>query len=391
VFLAGLSLFALGSALCALAPSAQLLVAFRVLQGAGAALELPATLAILTHTFTEPRRRAQAVGIWASAAGSSLVIGPVLGGMLVTALGWRAVFAINVPVVAAIAVLTLLVGPRSGGSRSGGLDVPGQVLGSAALALLAGGAIEGGRMGFGAAVPVTLLALGLVAGALFVVVESRRPDPVLQVGLFRRGDYAAVNAAGLVMGFVTIGALFVFSLFFQQAQGLSALLAGLRFLPLTVVFVVVGPLIGRAMHRTGHRLPMVAGALLLAVGSLLALEVGPSAGYGAVSVPFAVIGLGYGLLSTPMATAALAAVPPERAGMASSTNLTARLVGGVFGVAVLGSLLPAGGSGAPAGTFVAGVHAAMLVCAGVAAVGAVLLVPARGTTTAAQSGGPSRV
>jgi DHA2 family methylenomycin A resistance protein-like MFS transporter len=380
VFLAGLGLFALGSALCATAPSADLLVASRVLQGVGAALELPATLAILTHTFTEPRRRAQAVGIWASAAGSSLVIGPVAGGALVSTFGWRAVFAINVPVVAAIAVLTVCVVPETRATRSAGLDVPGQVLGSAALALLAGGAIEGGRLGFGAALPVTLLAAGAVIGALFVAVERPRPDPVLQLSLFRRGDYAAVTAGGLVMGFVTIGALFVFSLFFQQAQGLSALQAGLRFLPLTVVFVAIGPAIGRAMHHTGHRVPMAVGATLLAAGSLTALTVGEHAGYLVVGVPFAIIGLGYGLLSTPMATAALAAVPPDRAGMASSTNLTARLVGGVFGVAVLGSLLPAGASGEPGGAFVSGVHAAMLVCACVAAVGAVLatvLIPGR--------------
>jgi len=210
---------------------------------------------------------------------------------------------------------------------------------------------------------------------------------VLQLGLFRRGDYAAVNANGLVMGFVTIGALFVFSLLFQQAQGLSALAAGFRFLPLTVVFVVVGPLIGRVMHRTGHRLPLATGAALLAVGSLLTLTVGAAADYGEVIAPFAIIGLGYGLLSTPMAAAALAAVPPQRAGMASSTNLTARLVGGVFGVAVLGSFLPAGGTPAP---FVAGVHAAMLVAAGVALAGAALAAALmRGRP--ALTGGGSRI
>jgi DHA2 family methylenomycin A resistance protein-like MFS transporter len=213
----------------------------------------------------------------------------------------------------------------------------------------------------------------VVSAAAFVVAEARREDPVLQVGLFRRGDYAAVNANGLVMGFVTIGTLFVFSLFFQQSQGLTALTAGLRFLPLTVVFVLVGPLIGRVTPRVGHRAPMAAGAAFLAVGSLLALRVGPSAGWDAVVVPFAVIGLGYGLLSTPMAAAALGAVPPERAGMASSTNLTARLVGGVFGVAVLGSFLPTGAGATPT-AFTAGVHAAMLVAAVVALVGAVLAV-----------------
>jgi DHA2 family methylenomycin A resistance protein-like MFS transporter len=374
VSLLGLAVFGLGSGLCAAAPSAGSLIVFRVLQGVGAALELPATLAILTHTFTGRRERAQAVGIWASAAGSSLVIGPVLGGALVAGFGWRAVFLVNVPVVAAIAVLTALAVREKVEPAAGRIDLSGQVLGSAALALLAGGAIEGGHLGFGAALPVALLAGGAAAAAAFVAVEQRRADPVLQLGLFRRADYSAVNVGGLVMGFVTIGLLFVFSLFFQQAQGLSAIVAGLRFLPLTVVFVLAGPLVGRAIHRVGHRMPMAAGAALLSVGALLLLRVGPGDGYGVVAVPFAVVGLGYGLLSTPMAAAVLGAVTPERAGMASSTNLTARLVGGVFGIAVLGSFLPAGGSGAAAERYAAGMHGAMLAAAVVAAVGALVAV-----------------
>ena len=373
VYLVGVLTFAAGSALCAAAPTAGALVAFRVLQGIGAALELPATLAILTHTFVTPRERAQAVGIWASAAGSSLVIGPMLGGALVAAFGWRSVFVINVPVAAAIVLVTLAAVPATANRGAGRLDLPGQLFGSGALALLAGGAIEGGRLGFAAWLPVTMFAAGALALAAFVAVESRRDDPVLMLRLFRRGGYAAVTLAGLVMGFVTIGVIFVFSLFFQQAQGLSPIAAGLRFLPLTVVFVLVGPLVGRVVHRIGHRLPMVAGAGLLAAGAAALLRISPGDGYLAVGWPFALLGLGYGLLSTPMAAAALGAVPPERAGMASSTNLAARLVGGVFGVAVLGSILPAGGGLVPASRIASGVHAAMLVAAAAATVGAGLV------------------
>jgi MFS family permease len=220
------------------------------------------------------------------------------------------------------------------------------------------------------------------------------------LGFFRRPAYCAVNANGLVMGFVTIGLLFVFALFFQQVQGKSAIAAGLRFLPLTVAFTLTGPLVGRVIDRIGHRAPMAAGAALLATGALLLLRVHPGSGYGAVWWPFAIVGAGYGLLSTPMAAAVLGAVPRERAGMASSTNLTARLAGGVFGVAVLGALLPAGnglhahggqahggqahggqaqGGQAYAVQFTAGLHAAMIIAAGVAVAGAVLaatLIPA---------------
>ncbi len=368
VYLAGVLVFALGSALCAAAPTASALVAFRVLQGVGAAIELPATLAILTHTFTGARERAQAVGIWASAAGSSLVIGPVLGGGLVAAFGWRAVFLVNLPVTVLVGVLAARTVRETTAAAAGGLDLPGQLLGALALGLLAAGAIEGGRDGFSAALPLGLFAGGVASLAAFIGVERRQADPVLPLGFFRSAAYSAANAAGLVMGFVTVGLLFVFALFFQQVQGDSPIAAGLRFLPLTAAFVLAGPLVGRLIERLGHRVPMTAGCALLALGTLLLLGVGAGSGYGAVWWPFVIIGLGYGLLSTPMAAAVLGAVPRERAGMASSTNLTARVTGGVFGVAVLGALLSAGGGQG----FTRGLQAALIVAAAVALAGTAL-------------------
>lgn len=374
VYLTGLAVFAIGSGLCAAAPGPGWLVAFRILQGIGAAIELPATLAILTHTFTDPRERAQAVGIWAGAAGSSLVIGPVLGGGLIAAFGWRAVFLVNLPVTVLIAVLTVRTVREAVERKAGGLDVPGQALGSAGLALLAGGAIEGGRLGFTEPLPLGLFAAGAATVVVFLTVEHRQPDPVLPLGFFRSTGYSAANANGLVMGFVTIGLLFLYALFFQQVQDQSAIAAGLRFLPLTVAFVLTGPLVGRVIDRVGHRVPMAAGGALLALGALLLLRVDADSSYAQVWWPFALIGVGYGLLSTPMASAVLGTVPQERAGMASSTNLTARLVGGVFGIAVLGALLPTTRSSrdAYAQQFTTGLHAALIVAAIVAAAGSVL-------------------
>jgi MFS transporter, DHA2 family, methylenomycin A resistance protein len=380
VYLTGLVIFALGSGLCAAAPGAGWLIGFRVLQGIGAAVELPATLAILTHTFTGTRERAQAVGIWAGAAGSSLIIGPVLGGGLIAAFGWRAVFLVNLPVTMVVGVLTVRAVHESAGPATGRLDLPGQVLGSAALALLAGGAIEGGHLGFDHPVALGLLTGGAASAVAFLSVEHRQQDPVLPLSFFRRPAYCAANANGLVMGFVTIGLLFVFTLFFQQVQGQPAITAGLRFLPLTVAFVLTGPLTGRVIDHIGHRTPMAAGAALLALGTLLLLRVQPSSSYAPVWWPFAIIGVGYGLLSTPMAAAVLGTVPRERAGMASSTNLTARLAGGVFGIAILGALLPAGTGGRTyAHQFTAGLHVALITAAGVALTGAILaatLIPA---------------
>ena len=376
VYLVGLAVFALGSGLCALASSTAALVAFRVLQGVGAAIELPATLAILTHTFVEPDERARAVGVWTAAAGSSLIIGPVLGGALVSAFGWQAVFLVNLPIVVIVVFLVLTtVGDIAKGG--GPLDLPGQVLGTTGLALLAAGAIESGRPGFSPSVAAGLLVAGALSMAGFVAAERRSRHPMLPLGYFSSASYTAVNATALVMGFITIGTLFVFSLYFQHVWGDSPLEAGLRFLPLTVAFVVVGPIAGRAIAAVGHRVLMASGCVLFGAGNLLLLlGTGVHSDPGATSWPFVVIGLGYGLLSTPMAAAVLDAVPAARAGMASSTNLAGRLVGGVFGIAVLGALLPSGsadGAGQVvfASTFVAGLHAACLVAAAVAFCGAV--------------------
>jgi EmrB/QacA subfamily drug resistance transporter len=371
VYLVGLGVFGIGSALCALAPSMTALVGFRVLQGIGAAIEMPATLAIVSHTFTEPRERAQAVGIWAGAAGTSLVIGPLLGGWLTDAFGWPAVFLVNVPVTAIVIVLTL-VAVRENAVPGGGLDLPGQVLGAATLALLAAGVIEGGQYGFGSGLSLGLLAGGAASLAVFIAVERAQADPMLPLRYFRRAAYSAANGNGLVMGFVVIGLLFLFALFFQQGQGKTAVAAGLRFVPLTATFVVVGPLIGRVIDRVGHRVPMTLGCVLMGVGCLLLLRVTAASGYAQIAWPFAIVGVGYGLTSTPMAAAVLGAVPRERAGMASATNLTARMTGGVFGVAVLGALLPAARTGSHSFpvAFTAGLHTALGVASIVALVGA---------------------
>jgi len=368
VYLVGLGIFGVGSALCAVAPSMAALNGFRVLQGIGAAVEMPATLAILSHTFTGQRERAQAVGIWAGAAGTSLVIGPVLGGWLTDAFGWPAIFIVNLPVTALVVVLTLVTVREDAAPAGGALDVPGQVLGAAALALLAAGVIEGGQDGFAGALPLGLLAGGATSLAGFVAVERLRADPMLPLGYFRRAAYSAANADGFVMGFVTVGLLFLFPMFFQQVQGDTAAGAGLRLVPLTVAFVIAGPLVGRVIERVGHRVPMAVGCALMGAGCLLLLPVTAGTGYASIAWPFAVAGVGYGLTSTPMAAAVLGAVPRERAGMASSTNLTARVTGGVFGVAVLGALLPA--SRTATQHFTSGLHTALIVASVIALAGA---------------------
>ncbi|HXP99110.1 MAG TPA: MFS transporter [Solirubrobacteraceae bacterium] len=373
VFLVGLGVFALGSGLCALAGTTWELVCFRVLQGIGAAIMLPATLALITATFPDGRERARAVGIWAGAGGLSLVLGPVLGGLLLRAFTWPAVFLVNLPVALAAAVLVVAAVPETNERSAGRMDLQGQALGAASLALLAAAAIQGGRHGFSTSLPVALLASGMLALVGFVLVERLRPEPMLPLGYFRNRAYAAANVAGLIMGFVMFSLLFIFALYFQQVAGDTPLQGGLRFIPLCGAFAITGPLIGRNIHRTGHWPPMAGGLALIALGTLLLLRLGVHSGYDEVWPAFLIIGIGYGITSTPMAAAVLGAVPPDRAGMASSTVNTARQIGGVFGIAILGSMLPAAsGTSDYAEQFISGMHDGLLAAAILALVGAAL-------------------
>jgi DHA2 family methylenomycin A resistance protein-like MFS transporter len=373
VYLAGLALFALGSGLCALASSTGELVAFRVLQGVGAAIELPATLALITGTFPDARERGRAVGLWAGAGGLSLVLGPVLGGVLLRWFAWRAVFLVNLPVALVAGALVLAAVPNAHAPRAGRMDLPGQALAAASLGLLAAAAIQGGRHGFSETGPILFLLSGLLALVAFLLVERSRGEPMLPLSYFRNGAYATANAAGLIMGFVMFSILFIFALYFQQVAGYSPLQGGLSFIPLCGAFAIGGPLIGRNIHRTGHWTPMAGGLALIALGALLLSRLGVHEGYEAVWPALLIIGIGYGVTSTPMAFAVLGAVAPDRAGMASSTMNTARQIGGVFGIAILGSLLPAASPASDyADRFAAGMHDGLIVAATCALIGAAL-------------------
>jgi EmrB/QacA subfamily drug resistance transporter len=377
VFLTGLAIFAVGSGLCAIAPSSGWLIGFRALQGIGAALELPGTLAILTHTFTGERERAQAIGIWAGVAGVSLAVGPILGGGMVDALGWRSVFVINLPIAAAAFVIALRAVRDARDPEHGHLDIIGQVLATAMLGLAAYGAIEGRDRGWGSPLIIGLFAASAVCLVLFAFAERRTENPVLPLSFFRSRTFGGSNVAGLVMGFALFGLLFLFSLFFEIVQRISPTDTGLRFLPLSIAFVVFGPLAGRLVGRIGYRWPMAIGLGLVSAGTLLLLRVEATTSYGSIGWVFALIGVGYGLASTPMAAAVMGSVPPERFGMASSVNNTARQVGGVFGVAIVGALLGTPPQGGPpqaklryAASFAGDLHTAVWICGIAAAVGA---------------------
>lgn len=374
VFIVGLATFGIGSGLCAVADSTAWLIAARALQGIGAALELPATLAILTHAYTEPRQRAQAIGIWIGVAGTSLAIGPVLGGALVDGLGWQSVFVINLPLVLLAIVIAGRFVRASADRVVGGLDLPGQLLGTATLGLATYAAIEGRVEGWGSTLIASLFAASLISLVAFIAIERRAANPVLPLALFRNRAFAGASACGFLMGFVLFGLLFTFALFFQGTQGLSAFDAGLRFLPLSIAFIVTAPLTGRVMDRIGYRLPMALGLMCVAIGALLLLHVQSDTDYSIMAVSFVIMGVGYGLTSTPMAAVLMGSVPARQAGMASSVSNTSRQAGGVFGVAILGAILTTSAvqTADRSTDFSQGLQTALLVCGVLAVAGAAL-------------------
>jgi DHA2 family methylenomycin A resistance protein-like MFS transporter len=360
VVLCGLALFGFASLAAGAAPSAGVLVGARVLQGVGAALLLPGTLAIITHAFPGDAERARAIGMWAAVAGLSLPAGPVLGGLLVAGPGWRWVFLVNLPVVVAAAALTARLVRESADPRGRRLDGPGIALGAIALAAATFAFIDAGRAGAGAPAVVAAGAVALAALAAFVRVERRAEDPMLPPALFRRPRFTAANAVAGTMNLGSLGCIYVLTLFLQVLQRRSPLGAGLAVVPLFAPVAALAPLSGRLTGRFGPRWPMVAGLLVAAAGLALLARATPATPYAALVPAFVLWGGGLGLLTSAVVAAAVGAVEPERAGLASAVNNTARQAGGALGIAAFGAL--AGEAARPG--FVAGFHAAALIAAG---------------------------
>ena len=359
VFVAGLALFTGASALCGLAPTLWLLVAFRVAQGLGAALLAPTSLALLRHTYADPAARARATGVWGGIAGIAAATGPVLGGALVAAMSWRDVFLINVPIGLLGIALTVRFVARAPRQARRGLDPAAQAAGIVALGLLTFACIEGGARGWRS--PLILGALGgsVLATVAFVAVERRGTSPMLPLGLFSRPAVAAPTVVGLLINFGFYGQLFVINLFFQQVRGYSALTTGLALLPEAGVVALSSFVSGRVAGRVGPRAPMVIGLAAGGAGLLALVLVGTATAYPVVGVILLAVGFGMSFTMPAMTAAVMEAAPPERAGIASAMLNAARQMGGVLGVALLGALVSRHSG------FLPGMHAAMAI-AGVA-------------------------
>lgn len=370
VVLGGLAVFGVGSLVCGLAPSVGVLVAARVVQGVGAALLLPGTLAIISRAFPDDAGRARAIGVWAGIGSLALPAGPLLGGALVDGLGWRAIFLVNVPIVLVALVWAAAIVRESGKERARRLDVPGVLLAGLLLLATSYAFIEGGRAGAGAPQVLVAVALAVLAVPALAVVERRRGEAaMLPVSLLRRPVFDAANVVAGIMNLGTLGTLFVLMLFLQSVQHRSALLAGAVVIPLFAPLAIIAPFGGRITSRIGSRLPAAAGLLMAVAGLALLALAAPHSSYLVLLPAFLLWGTGMGLLTPAVVAAAISSVPGERAGLASAMNNTARQTGGAIGIAVAGAV-----AGQPAGTaqFVRGFHAVALGAAGLYAVGAVL-------------------
>ncbi|MDG4859415.1 DHA2 family efflux MFS transporter permease subunit [Streptomyces sp. T-3] len=340
LFTVGITVFTVFSLACGLASSPAELIAARALQGLGAGLLLPQTMAMIVVIFPAERRGA-AMGVWGAVGGIAAVAGPSLGGLLVTAWGWQWIFMVNVPVGLAAIVLTQLAVPNPRNSRRHRLDVGGIALVFGGLFCLTFALMEGQRFDWAAWI-IGLLVLSAGIGYWFVRHESRRQDqePLVPFVLFRDRDYTAMNVVAASVSLGVIALMLLLTMFFQSVLGFSALEAGLALAPAAVISTVVAPFSGRFSDRFDGKHILLAGFALTAAGMALSLPVMETgADWWAFVPPLVVIGLGNGLLISPMATVAMRGVRPQLAGAASGVLATVRQLGAVLGVTVVGLFL----------------------------------------------------
>jgi EmrB/QacA subfamily drug resistance transporter len=345
VFQTGLALFTLGSLLCSLAPSITLLVVFRCLQALGGSMLNPVALSIVSNTFTERKARARALGIWGAVFGVSLALGPVLGGLLVTDVSWRAIFWINIPIGVAAIILTQLFVPESKAGIARRFDPWGQLLVIVALATLTYGVIEGPSAGWGSPLIVTMFAVAAAAAVTLVQVELRRRQPLLEVRFFRSIPFSGASLIAVLAFGVLGGFLFLNTLYLQDTRGYSALHAGLLTLPMAVLIFIFAPVSGRLVGSRGPRLPLMLAGLAIMAAALLLLRLSDGTPVPWLLASYVLFGLGFGLVNAPISNTAVSGMPDSQAGVAASVASASRQVGTALGVAICGSLV-AGASNA---------------------------------------------
>jgi EmrB/QacA subfamily drug resistance transporter len=360
LFLIGLTGFSVGSLLCSLAPNTGSLVALRMLQGLGGSMLTPISLSIVRTTFTDHKERAQALGIWSGIFGVATACGPVVGGVLVSSVGWRSVFWVNVPIGAAMILAARRYVPESCSPHPRRVDVPGQLLMVVLLGTLTYALIQGPDDGWTSAPILALFAVAGAAAVAFAVVERRRAEPLLELRFFRSAPFTGANVIAVASFVVLAGFLFTITLYLQQVRGDSPLRAGLTLLPATLVMAAAAPVAGHLTGRRGAGIPLVASGLLTAAGAVMLLSLSPSTPAAWLATALAVLGAGLGLVNPPITQVGISGMPPAQAGVASAVISVTRQVGSVLGVAVMGAMITAG---VAAGTAAGRPHAAALAAA----------------------------
>jgi EmrB/QacA subfamily drug resistance transporter len=338
IFALGIGLFSLGTLVCGLAPDVATLVIGRAVAGLGAALEVPASLAILTIAYPDSRERTRALGIWASCYGIAMVIGPTAGGMLVDSSGWRSIFLLIVPFCAVTLFLVLTSVPESSSPHGRRLDLPGQALAIAALGSFSLAAIEGPRWGWASTASVGAFSFSIVAAALFFRRQAGATGALVPLPMLRHRVFTACLAVATSMTFGAYAMLFLTPLYFQTVRGASALHAAVALLPMSLSFIVTSQLSGPVANKLGPRVPMTAGMTLMGFGLLMLALIPLNDSLALIETALLAIGCGLGLNAGPMNAVAVANVPATRSGTASGLINTARMVGATLGVAVLGAV-----------------------------------------------------
>ena len=367
-FVVGLSVFSAGSLLCSLAPNLELLILFRMMQAVGGSMLNPVAMSIITNTFTDPRERAQAVGIWGAVVGISMALGPVIGGLLVSAVGWRSIFWINIPVGIVAITLALRYIPESKAPRARRFDPVGQVCMIVLFAALTYGIIEAPDKGWASA-PI-VACFGLAAAALVGLLryEPRRSDPLIDLRFFRSVPFAAATVTAVAAFAALGGFLFLNTLYLQEVRGLSALHAGLDTMPMAIMTMAASPISGRIVGRQGPRLPLLTSGCAIAVALALLSRMEPTTPFTLLFIAYVIFGLGFGLVNAPITNAAVSGMPRAQAGVAAAVASTSRQVGQTLGVALVGALITSRVHGTIGAGFAAASHAGWWMLAGFGAV-----------------------
>jgi DHA2 family methylenomycin A resistance protein-like MFS transporter len=359
IFMAGFAIFTAASLACALSPNAIVLIGARLVQGLAAAILVPNSLALLNHAYPDDRARGRAVAVWAAGASLALTAGPFVGGVLITLVGWRAIFFVNLPIGLAGLWLSWRYATETTRARSREVDLPGQLAAIGALGGLAGAIIEAGALGWDHPAVIAAFVASAVLAALFVWRENNAAQPMLPLSLFSHRLFTLTTIVGLLVNVAIYGLIFVLSLYFQRINGLSAWWTGLAFVPMMGAVLPVNLLAPRLAERIGPCLTIVVGACISALGCLGLVWIEAGTSYWTILAQMIAISGGLGLLVPPLTSTLLGSVEKARSGIAAGVLNATRQTGSVLGVALFGSLVASGGS------FVTGLHQSLIISAAV--------------------------